>query len=534
MKADNDDFGEELAQLQRSYVNGLSDKMTAIVDLWSAVNGANRREPDLVALYTLLHNLRGSGTLFGYDRISERAAPLERLIADLKNSGRTASTEEKRNGQQWLLHLQDAVHDARSTKITAALDDIESLDILSRVKRVLVVDDDQDIRNWITEFLRQSYRVTEAGDGEEGLRKAMETFPDLIISDVVMPNMDGYRLCHAIKSNPQLNRIPIILLTAESSEEHKVAGLEFGADDYLTKPFNMRELLARVKSLIKLKHAQSQMIHSAKMAALGQLVAGAAHELNNPLSFLMGNLSLLEGLIDDLRTVTELYERHATLPVDGLEEVNRLKAKIDYANLAPEIEQSLDSCMQGALRIKNIVSALKNFSNLDHEEWQEVDIHDCLETSLMLLPSRDQNPIVMDRQYGQLPKLGCAVGQMNQVFMHLLLNAVQAIDAQNEHGGRRAGQVGITTEWVPTGDAQNPNVVRITIRDDGIGIAPGIRDKIFNPFFTTHSVGAGAGLGLALCHSIVTHHHGRLYFESVEGQGTTFFVEIPAEDQEEE
>jgi len=500
----------ELIELQQHYVRSLPEKFIAIQALWKKLLSEKRQADDVIGLYTLLHNLRGSGAIFGFDCISDEARPLERMAAALKESGNLPSHADRERFEDLLQKLKCAV--SESTRTSHSETYTVNVDRYgAAAELVLIVDDDNDLRQWILEFLRKSYRTAEASDGEAGLIKTAELFPDLIISDVVMPKMDGYRLCHAIKSDPRLSKIPVILLTAESSEEQKVAGLEYGADDYVTKPFSMKELLARVKNLVKLKQTQSQMIHSAKMAALGQLVAGAAHELNNPLSVVIGNLGLLETYF---RTLEGLLKPSSNDP---------------SSRLHGDIHGVMESCRQGTQRIKTIVAALMTFSQLDRPDRTQIDIRDSIENTLTLFLSQYKSKIKVETHYGPLQRITCMVSQMNQVLMNLLINAAQAIEERNESEGRASGHIWIRAEMEDEGSLAESRVIRVSIKDDGHGIPNEIRDQIFNPFFTTRPIGKAPGLGLAISHNIVANHNGKLYFNSEVGQGTEFIIELPVQ-----
>ncbi len=524
------DSDQELLELQQSYIRGIPEKIAALQNLWNRLRSTSWKPEDIVDLYTLIHNLRGSGAIFGLEAISDESKPLERLIAGLKEKSQPPTDEDHRHFVTGMDNLKNVA--AKTIEpLHVEVQPPEAQHSHSAAELVLIVDDDHEIRRWTLEFLKKSYRTAEATNGEDGLLKALELFPDLIISDVVMPKMDGYRFCHAIKSDERLNKIPVILLTAEASEDHKVAGLEYGADDYVTKPFSMRELLARVKNLIKLKQTQSQMIHSAKMAALGQLVSGAAHELNNPLAVVLGNLGFLEEHVKSLVELLSHYNQNGnekgSPTTHQKSAIDKIKSKAGFDHLIKDIGDELKGCQQGAQRIKTIVSALMTFSHHDRGDWKEMDLRESIETTLTLFLSQYDRIVIVDTQFAETPKVDCLVGQVNQVLMSLLINAAQAIESRNETEGRSKGHIWINTQMAESGAVGERRIVKISIRDDGHGIPLEIRDQVFNPFFTTRPIGMAPGLGLSTSHTIIANHKGKLYFNSEPGKGTEFIIELP-------
>ena len=255
-------------------------------------------------------------------------------------------------------------------------------------------------------------------------------------------------------------------------------------------------------ALDEVQRKEQQLIQSEKMASLGQLVAGVAHELNNPISIVYGFLGQVGRRLSMLR---EQLERGRT--IEG--------------EVFVELDDMLSRSKEGALRTKNIVSDLRTFSRLDEAEFKDVDLHAGLESTLHLLEHRLSDRITVHRDYGDLPPVACYAGQMNQVFMNLLSNAIDAI----EHKGGK-GDIYVRT-WIledETGEAR----VAVSIRDTGSGIAPDKVNRVFDPFFTSKPVGEGTGLGLSVSHGIVTKHSGTIQVESEPGRGSTFTVELSA------
>jgi signal transduction histidine kinase len=269
-----------------------------------------------------------------------------------------------------------------------------------------------------------------------------------------------------------------------------------------------------------MKRIQEQLVHSEKMASLGQLVAGIAHEINNPVNFISSNISPLKQYITDVKEILHRYEDMEELPPEQRADIETLKASLDFEFLLEDLDALIRDIETGATRIKDIVQDLRNFSRLDEAELKTIDIHQSLETTLNLLGHLYENRITVHRHYADIPQVECYAGQLNQVFMNILANAAQAFEAK--------GNVWITTSLdTNTGNpAQSPRV-HITFRDDGRGIPEDVLPKIFDPFFTTKDVGEGTGLGLSIAYGIIEKHRGDIRVHSRIGAGTEFHIEIP-------
>ncbi len=270
-------------------------------------------------------------------------------------------------------------------------------------------------------------------------------------------------------------------------------------------------------ALKELKLTQAQLVQSEKMSGLGQLVAGIAHEINNPVSFIYGNLEHAQDYTQDLLNLITLYQSCYPQPPAA---VQNMLDEVELDFLAQDLPRLMDSMKMGATRIKDIVLSLRTFSRMDESEMKSVDIHDGIDSTLLILDHKlngklGTSPIEVIKHYGDLPQLECYAGQLNQVFMNILANAADALDPVDQ------GQITITTEADDT-------YVLIAITDNGPGIPDAIRGNIFNPFFTTKPVGQGTGMGLSISYQIVCDRHGgRLTCDSTEGKGTRFLIEIP-------
>lgn len=261
----------------------------------------------------------------------------------------------------------------------------------------------------------------------------------------------------------------------------------------------------------QLKETQVQLIQSEKMASLGQLTAGIAHEVNNPMNFVYGNLGLIEQYISDLRKILSAYEK-LNIKASDLKEVTALKNEIDYKTILSDLGGIISDCKTGAKRTIEIVQDLKRFSRMDSGDIQSIDINESINTTLKLLSANTKNRIEVKKEFGELPLFPGYAGPINQVLMNVIMNAIQAI----------AGKGVIS---IRTGVEDNRIIVEVT--DTGKGIAPEIAGKIFDPFFTTKDVGKGTGLGLSISYRIVQEHHGTILFESKVGAGTCMKIQLP-------
>ena len=278
------------------------------------------------------------------------------------------------------------------------------------------------------------------------------------------------------------------------------------------------------QTLDDLKKTQAQMVQAEKMSSLGQLVAGVAHEINNPVNFIYGNLKHAEGYTDDLLKVVNLYQK--TFPAPGEELEDAIEGlEIDF--LTEDLPKLLNSMKVGAERIRAIVSSLRNFSRLDEVDLKDADLHEGIDSTLMILQNRlkkhcDRVKIIVHRKYGDLPKVECFPGQLNQVFMNIISNAIDALEDGLDRQAIEQPEITINTCL-----ATDQTVV-ISIADNGPGMPETVRNRIFEPFFTTKAVGKGTGMGLAISYQVVVEKHGgTLTCNSTPSQGTEFVITLP-------
>lgn len=282
------------------------------------------------------------------------------------------------------------------------------------------------------------------------------------------------------------------------------------------------------QALQQLQRTQAQLVQSEKMSSLGQLVAGVAHEINNPVSFIYSNLEPAKSYINDLLHLVYLYQEYHPDPASAITE--EIKA-IDLEFIKIDLPKLLTSMKMGADRIKQIVLSLRNFSRMDEAEYKEVNIHEGIDSTLVILEHRikatiNRPAINITKQYGNLPLVECYAGQLNQVFMNIIGNALDALEERDLK--RSLAEIEILPSHINITTENNNKYINIKITDNGSGIPPLVQKRLFDPFFTTKPIGKGTGMGLSISYQIITEkHHGDLQCISSPGQGTTFIIKIP-------
>jgi signal transduction histidine kinase len=388
---------------------------------------------------------------------------------------------------------------------------VKPVTLAGRRPVVLVADDEPDMRRFIRAELDDDYDVLEAVDGRQALEMAEQSLPNIILLDIMMPEMDGLDVCRALRQNNATASIPLILLTARADEETKFDALQLGANDFLAKPFSVTELHARIKNLIEshhyqrklskqnvaltsaieqIKETEMQLVQSEKLASLGRLSAGIIHEINNPLNY----------------TLTGLF---------ALRNKSRQLAPKERG----EYEEILNDVEEGVKRVRNIVSDLRTFTHPGGGVGEPVEVSDTVAASLRFLAGEWKDKVRVEKN---LPANQVVWANRNKLI-HVLVNLLQnAIDALQEKEFANGGAPTVWIEGRMDGDRS-----LIVIRDNGPGIDAKVVDKIFDPFFTTKEVGKGMGLGLSICYRIVQGYGGRISVKSELGKFCEFTLDFP-------
>ncbi|WP_437968844.1 ATP-binding protein [Sorangium sp. So ce260] len=383
----------------------------------------------------------------------------------------------------------------------------------ARASRVVVAEDNPDMASYLEGILSAEHEVVLAANGREALESIRATRPDVIVSDVMMPEMDGFELVRRLKGDPELRDIPVLLLTARASRAEAVGGLEVGADEYMSKPFDPLELRARVRAaerlhraylelaaknrelaaaLKRLSETQEELLQAGKMAAIGTLVAGLSHEMNNPVSVILMNAQLL------LRR----HRKGHGLP----DEAAILKA--------------LGTIERQANRCSDLVTALLEYARGKPIGRQPCDVREALRRAVDLSAPRARERRVhleSNSAASSLPAVLVNASQLESALLNVIGNALDA--------SPQGGAVVVGARPLPRGDIHG---VEIDVRDTGCGIRAEDLSRIFEPFFTTKPPGQGTGLGLSLTHRFIEEHQGSIRIESALGEGTTVRMWLPA------
>ncbi|MFK0730121.1 MAG: response regulator [Gloeotrichia echinulata GP01] len=447
---------------------------------------------------------------------------------------------------------------------------------------ILIVDDTPTNLEVLSEALTDSgFEVAVATSGENAIKQIEYDPPDLILLDVMMPGINGFETCRRLQANPKTRDIPVIFMTALNDTVDKIKGLSLGAVDYITKPFQQAEVLARIQIHMKLRtmsvalekqnillqkeiaertaaqaalhklteeleirvaertkelsqalheveQTQLKLVQGEKLATLGQLVAGVAHEINNPVNFIYANIHHASNYIQQLLELIQLYQ---TQVLDSQPEIQEKSREIDLEFLREDLPKVLSSMEVGCERISEIVKSLRNFSRYDEAEVKFVDIHEGIDSTLMIIDHRlkkkyNYPPIEIIKEYGKLPLVECYAGKMNQVFMNILSNAIDALEEAME-ASVLSPAILHPKIWIYT-EVLGSERVAIRIADNGLGIPEEVQKRLFDPFFTTKPAGKGTGLGMSISYQIVIEKHGGLLWcVSSPGKGAEFIIEIP-------
>lgn len=413
---------------------------------------------------------------------------------------------------------------------------------------ILFVDDNPVNRHLLRSILSQEYsRLHEADNGQLCLDILQSQIIDLLLLDLNMPGLSGFELLKRIPELELDSPPTIIVVSADKDPSVISQALKGGAADYVTTPYHSDELIARVKTHLalrskeihleqlvirrtkeltnasyRLEQAQKQLIHADKMASLGQLAAGVAHEINNPVGYIHSNLMTLNDYLGDFQQYLSKNCKLVDKSSDPLlkAEYKQLRDQFDVDYLREDVSQIINDSLNGTKQIKQIVTDLKGYSHPEQQEWLHHNIHDLLESSLNIVANQLKYKVEIQKRYQRdLPRVYCIGSQISQILINLLVNAEQAIDNH--------GQITITTSLSRQSLGDNQTSVDICITDDGNGIDEAIANRIFDPFFTTKPVGTGTGLGLSICYNITAGHGGLITMQSQPGRGSQFTVSLP-------
>ncbi|MFH1729497.1 MAG: ATP-binding protein [Pseudomonadota bacterium] len=419
-----------------------------------------------------------------YDRrLNDRRDNEDRRVATSKENLLKAVMAEK--------GLSNIDKEKESLKLT------KHIKILEGRPNLLLVDDNPDILRVLITTLKDDYNISFAFNGAEGFEKLNNERFDIVLSDIMMPKMNGIQLCEKIKLDDKLKYIPVILLTSKSDIESKILGYETGADDYVTKPFNANELKAKVKALLKLKMIIDEFNQNERMISVGRLAAGIAHEINNPLNYVINSIRPLKQNIAELTSQTDFIENEAN------------------KETITDISKCVDLIKDGCERTIKIVKDLRMFSRIDESVYIAVCVNEGIDLSLSLLEHLTKSKITIHKNYRTNNPIFCYSTLINQVFMNILTNASQAITDNQEKGNI----------WIET--YEENDFTYIKIKNDGPKIPDELLKRIFDPFFTTKEIGVGSGLGLSISHGIIAKHDGKITAQN-QKDGVLFTMSLPA------
>jgi signal transduction histidine kinase len=460
-------------------------------------------------------SVEGQGTTFSV-RLPYKSAPAP-APEDSQAAQPEPTAAPGSNSEEWLGNLYRRAEffgttgTRRPVAASAATSAASAPAALSGRKPVaLIADDEPDMQHFLRTELERDYDLIEATDGVQALEKAELFLPDVVLLDMMMPEMDGLDVCKEMRAREATAGIPVILLTARADEETKFDALQMGANDFLAKPFSATELHARIKNLVdshdyqrklskqnqaltsaieQIKDTETQLVQSEKLASLGRLSAGIIHEINNPLNF-------------------------ATTGVFAL----RNKTKNMPVAEKAEVEEILNDVDEGLKRVRNIVSDLRVFTHPEGGPTESVDVAETVNASLRFLSTEWKGKVKIENNIvpGQVAQANR--NKLVHIFVNLLQNSLDAMSAKKYEGEE-------PTIWIE-GRVEDSKSI-IVVRDNGTGIEQKHMAKIFDPFFTTKDVGEGMGLGLSICHRIIRGYGGHVIVKSEPGRFCEFTIDFP-------
>ncbi len=413
--------------------------------------------------------------------------------------------------------------------------------------KILFVDDEVDLERLLKQRLRKNilekeFELLFTSNGQEALEiLTSDRSIAMVVTDINMPEMDGLTLLTKIAEIDPT--IKTVVMSAYSDLKNIRTAMHCGAFDFITKPIDFEDLVITItrtlkqvqqvrENLNKLQQAQVLLIQSEKMSTLGQLVAGVAHEINNPIGFLAGNIEQANDGINDLINHLQLYQEKFPHPGTDIEENAK---EIDLEYLVEDLPEMLSSMKVGAERIRNISNSLRTFYRGDTGDKILANIHEGIDSTITILQHRlkanNERPAIETiKDYGDIPPVKCYLGKLNQVFMNILVNAIDSIEESNQGKSYTDIETAPNIISIKTELSADEQSVIIKIKDNGKGISDEISSKIFEHFFTTKAVGKGTGLGLSISRQIVEETHGgSITCSSTEGEGSEFAIAIPIE-----
>lgn len=401
--------------------------------------------------------------------------------------------------------------------------------------RILAVDDDFLSRSLLQDLLEEyGYSVSICKDGQEAWELFKKNPFRFVITDWMMPRLDGIDLCKKIRALDLPHYVYIIILTGKGQDDNMVIGLDAGADDFICKPINVDEVNARIRTALRIlqyeddhTRASHNLVQSAKLAAVGQLAAGIAHEINTPIQFVGDNTNFLSEAFSDMKQFLVTCQKLLAAPdnpVDPklLSEMQEIAEDIDLEYLLSEVPDAIKQTLEGVDRVGHIVQSIKEFSHPGNEDKESVDVNDVIGNTIEIARNEWKYVAEMETDlFKELPKVPCYSADIKQVMLNLVVNASHAIGEVLGEKPATKGTITITTSL-------HNNSVEIRVKDNGCGIPEDVQSRIFEPFFTTKVVGKGTGQGLAISHTIIEKKHGgTISFDSQIGKGTEFILRLP-------
>jgi signal transduction histidine kinase len=412
--------------------------------------------------------------------------------------------------------------------------------------RILIVDDSKLNRALAANYIAESdlpLEIIQAQSGEEAMLVLQTVEIDIVLLDIIMPGIDGVEVLKRLKTNDAYADIKVIMFTTLQEKELLQNCFDLGASDFIQKPIENIEFIARIKSIMRqrkleleqmayikeienqqhiIQETNIQLMQQEKMAGVGQLAAGVAHEINNPLGFIASNFLMLREYIDKFVKYYEITS--GDNPFDAINDGKAFATEEDFNYIIEDIDELFEETNIGVDRVTQIVKSLRNFSRIDAPDaFDAYDVNEGLKDTLIIANNHTKYSADVSVEYGEVKEVYGIGSEINQVFLNMLVNGVYAI---KEKHIEEMGEIQIKTYG-------EDDFVVVSIRDNGKGMDEKTRTSLFNPFFTTKPVGEGTGLGLSISYDIIVNKHkGKIEVESEVGVGTEFKIYLPTEKQE--